>query len=740
MNNMASIIPVILCGGAGSRLWPMSRASKPKQFHALFNDKTLLQNTIERMPEGQHDGLNFKAPCILGSASLLGELEKSFWGRPAPGKLILEPAMRDTAAAIAACVVHYAQASSDEIMVVVPSDARIDDHVTYRETVAQAAKVCSEHDAIMLIGIKPTRAETQYGYIERGHTLGGGYEVRRFREKPDTKTAAQYLASGNFLWNAGMFVFRVGRMADAFQQFAPQIWEKAQLAVGQGQTDGNNLFLEHEAFSASPATSIDYAIMEKADNIGVIEAQFDWDDLGSWNQLYAGADKDENANAVSGAAVFVDASANYVRSDGPTIAIAGINCLTVIAEDNKVLVVPTAQSHLVKPVTQAYRAMNSGKIAFDRSKASVRNWLFEVCLPFWAQNGIDAVHGGVHEALTFEGKPAPHNKKRLRVLPRQLYCFAHAAHLGWEGMSEPQMRKLFDHLVETGWHAEGGFIHLYHPDGTIKNDMRDAYDQCFALLAFAWLHRAFGWPEARQWADKTLAWMDEALADSTFGGYSENTIGTQPRRANPHMHFLEAMLGWYDATGETIFLDRAQEIVKLFDAHFLDAQTGTIIEYFQPDWSPVTDGSALMDVEPGHHYEWAWLLLRYLEHRDHPGLEAKARTVFSTARAMGHHAQTGAAADTMTPDGSRVSSSARCWPQTEALKAAISFQRRGMDSAGAMRKQMLDVLFDQYLAQPLPGGWVDARDDQGRNIAADMPSSTFYHVFCALVEHLESKD
>ena len=231
--------------------------------------------------------------------------------------------------------------------------------------------------------------------------------------------------------------------------------------------------------------------------------------------------------------------------------------------------------------------------------------------------------------------------------------------------------------------------------------------------------------------------MDEALADPVHGGYREDSLDTQPRRANPHMHFLEAMLAWHDATGETAFLDRAEAMIDLFQNHFFDAGTGTLREFFAEDWTPLSETPAQRAVEPGHHYEWTWLLLRLLEKRERGGLERQARVLFSTARAFGHHGGTGAVANHVQPDGRALSQSARCWPQTEALKAAIALEARGVEAAAALRVQMIDVLFDRYLGQPLDGGWIDAIDARGRPVAVDMPSSTLYHVFCGLAEHLE---
>jgi mannose/cellobiose epimerase-like protein (N-acyl-D-glucosamine 2-epimerase family) len=165
---------------------------------------------------------------------------------------------------------------------------------------------------------------------------------------------------------------------------------------------------------------------------------------------------------------------------------------------------------------------------------------------------------------TMTAAPAGHGAKRLRVLARQIYCFAYAKLLGWQDGPPDLLEHCFRTLVETGWHANGGWIHLWNADGTVKDPQRDTYDQCFVLLALAWLWRATKWPEARIWAERTIAYMDEHLVDRANGGFYESSLRLDFRRANPHMHYLEAMQAWYEVTGERAFLDRAQTAVDLF--------------------------------------------------------------------------------------------------------------------------------------------------------------------------------
>lgn len=735
-NSKTVVTPLILCGGAGSRLWPMSRPVKPKQFHALFDNRTLLEHTLARVLGSMPGDFTFSAPCIVANRQF-GDLLKPVLRSVPSARLVLEPSIRDTAPAIAACTHLYDIAASDSILLVLPSDAHIPDADAFLATVERAARIAAQTDAIMTIGITPDRPETQYGYIEIGPALGDGFVVKRFCEKPDAQTAATFFESKQFLWNAGMFLFRAGRMADEFRTRQPAIWDSVCGAVAHAKISDNSVWLDGGYFEQADKISIDYAIMEQAENVGVVPATFAWDDLGSWSQLYQHAQKDDDKNATAGDVILVEASGNYVRTDDAVVALAGVDDLVVVAEAGNVLVTKRASAHLVKPVSEAFKARFSSKSDRPRTAPAVRDWLFDTCMPFWADRGVDHVRGGVHEVLDFGGDPSSYSFKRLRVLARQIYAFAHAEHLGWDGVPDGLLERLFETLVTSGWHQdEGGFIHAFNPDGTVRDDRRDFYDHSFALLALAWLYRGRGLTDARQWADKALQWLDVNLADAR-GGYLEDSLGARPRRANPHMHFLEAMLAWHHATGEAAFLDRAETMVSLFQTRFFDPQTGTLTEFFADDWGRIHDGTTVTAVEPGHHYEWAWLLLKYLDLRPTPGLEAKARTLFATARAFGHHVATGAAADGVEPDGQRLSNSARLWPQTEALKAATAFEKRGLAGAEIAKDQALDVLFTHYLGQPQPGGWMDVIDAQGRPVAAQMPASSLYHVVAALAEFTE---
>ena len=740
MGSPLSITPVILCGGAGSRLWPMSRESKPKQFHRFVNDKTLLTNTLERVGYSG-DGLTYLPARIVGGIAFEALLvEQGETSSARIERYVLEPTIRDTAPAVAAAIADLAQTDPGRMVLVLPSDHQIPDHAAFHAVIRTGAEALARRGGIMTIGIAPTRPETQYGYIERGDSDGSVYDVKRFREKPDLETAQAFLDSGRFFWNGGIFLFHAGEMGAEIARQQPEVWAQAVRALAHADIVDTCHRLDAADFSASPKISIDYAVMENAPKIGVAAADFDWNDLGSWNQLHECSVLDENGNARFGDVVTIDVKNSYLRSEDRLLAVAGLEDIIVVSQPDALLITHRNRSHLVKNITELVRNADWPPLAVAHSgrpvpsARNIRKWLFDIALPFWADKGIDRQHGGVYEALNHDGSPADLDYKRLRVLARQIYCFAHASMLGWEGDSDTVLRHCFDTLTETGWHADGGWIHLWNPDGSVQDTRRDCYDQCFVLLALAWLWRAKKWPQAKIWAERTIAFMDTHLADPVHGGFFETTEPSDRRRANPHMHYLEAMLAWFEATGDPRYLNRAQHSVDLFRSYFFDAQTWSVTEHFARDWSPARDRAPM--IEPGHHYEWIWLLLRHARYADQPELREYCRKLYATSHAFGHARGTDAVCDAMAPDGSSMVGTARLWPQTEALKAGLEARANGLPGDETLFIRMLDVIFNRYLTVPVAGGWYDQLDPNGRVISKNMPTSTFYHVFCALVEYL----
>jgi mannose-1-phosphate guanylyltransferase/mannose-6-phosphate isomerase len=734
-----NVLPVILCGGAGSRLWPLSRKSAPKQFHELASSKTMFCDTLDRVSSKASD---IYAPArIIGAAEFEGVIvEQSKASTIKVEKYIYEPCMRDTCAAIAAAISDIALSNPEQIVLVLPSDHHVADLDGFSLTIKRAGEAVKLDGGIMTIGIKPNHPETQFGYIERAQGSGPIYDVERFREKPDLAAAKAYLDLGTFFWNAGIFMFKAGDMASEFERQQPEIFKFASLAMSNGQQTDNHHYLDKEHFTSCEKVSIDYGIMEHAANIRTIQAAFDWSDLGSWSQLHEASPQDVKGNAIIGDVVTTGVRNSYIRAEDRPVAIAGLDDIVVVSQSDALMVVARDKSYMVKDLHNMIsqtpwppKVLNTSGIQIPY-KDKVKDWIFNLALPYWAKNSIDYEFGGVHEALDYAGKPVDLGKKRLRVLARQIYCYAEAQMLGWDGNYEEVLDHCVKTLIETGWHKDGGFIHLYNLDGTVQDDTRDAYDQCFVLLGFAALWKAQKNPLAKEWGEKTLQFMDRQFADEQNGGYFETPGGSDIRRANPHMHFFEAMLAWYEATGEEQYLDRAKKIIDLFKTKFFDHENWRLHEMFDANWVPLDND--INKVEPGHHYEWVWLLLKYVTLSGDNSVKDYARKLYATALAFGHYTNTDSVALTMHFDGSELSPTGRMWCQTEGLKAALALKEHGMTVDGNLASRMLDQIYNRYLDTPQPGGWYDATDSEGRIVSTDMPTSTFYHVLCAFSEYL----
>lgn len=705
----------------------------------------MLCETLNRVSNTNKTKL-YRPARIIGAQVFESVLsEQAHISRADIDRIILEPCMRDTCAAIASSIADLADTDPDQIVLILPSDHHVTDIIGFNSVISDASDAIDANGGIMTIGIVPSRAETQYGYIERETGNGPIYSVKRFREKPDLASAKAYLALDSFYWNAGIFMFRVSDMVAEFERQQPDIWKHAKRAVENGTLHDKILHLSKLNFEACKKTSIDYGIMEDANSIKMIQARFDWNDVGSWSELYETSDKANNGNVLLGDVITSDVHNSYIRADDRPVAVAGLDDIIVVSQADALLLVHREKSYMVKELheqitkTQWPPKMGNGSGKQTPYPADISTWVFDKALPYWAENGFDYEHGGAHEALDYDGKPVDQGKKRLRVLPRQIYCYAKAYQLGW---NKDECQKILDHctdtLIKTGWHKDGGFIHLYNLDGTVQDDTRDMYDHCFVLLGFATLWKATKSPLAKEWGEKTLRFMDEQMADPEHDGYFDTSKKTGTRRANPHMHFFEAMLAWYDATGEQDYLDRAAKILDLFKTKFFDSENWRLHEMFDASWTPLQDGTNR--VEPGHHYEWVWLLLNYTKESGDDSVRDYARKLYATALSFGHHPKTDGVAQFVDADGSNLSPIARTWCQTEALKASIAMEQNGMNGDGNLQVRMLDQLYNRYLTTPCEGGWYDAIDHEGRIVSNDMPSSTFYHIYCAFLEYLEHKE
>jgi len=365
MTDRRKITPVILSGGSGTRLWPLSRTGRPKQLLSLTHDETMLQLTALRTA----DPSRFAMPLVVGNAAHAGEIDTQLAavGLPA-AQLILEPVARNTAPAIALAALSLAP---DALMLVMPSDHVIADADAFRAAIEAAAPVVEE-GWLATFGIAPDAPETGYGYICLGEAIGPGVrKVDRFVEKPYRATAERYLDEGCYAWNGGIFLFRADAYLAALDAFAPAIAEAARRAVrdGRSEADGRHFHPDANAFAASPSDSIDYAVMEKSDHVAVAPVEMGWSDVGSWDALHAIADKDAGDNVHRGEVLAIDTSNCLIRSDGPLVAAIGVSDLIIIATGDAVLVMPRGSSQDVKRAIEALK--RDGHVTLDRPVGEV---------------------------------------------------------------------------------------------------------------------------------------------------------------------------------------------------------------------------------------------------------------------------------------------------------------------------------------------------------------------------------
>lgn len=343
------ITPVILSGGSGTRLWPLSRGATPKQMLALTGEATMLQMTAARVRVPSM----FAAPMVVTShthsEAVAAQLAEA---GVALAALIEEPCARNTAPAIALAALV---AEPDALLLVMPSDHIIRDEAAFQYAVGSAAALARQ-DWLVTFGISPQHPETGYGYIRRGRPLAEGvFEVERFVEKPDLATATAYLSEGCYDWNGGIFLFRAGAYLAALADFAPAILAAAREGLARGSREGQRIAPDFERFAASPPESIDNAVMEKSGRVAVVPVEMGWSDVGSWDALYEMSGKDDRGNVVRGDVLALGAGRSLLRSDGPLIVAVGVEDLIVVATPDAVLIMPREESQRVKEAVNALK-------------------------------------------------------------------------------------------------------------------------------------------------------------------------------------------------------------------------------------------------------------------------------------------------------------------------------------------------------------------------------------------------
>lgn len=353
------LVPVILSGGVGSRLWPLSRESFPKQFQPLANEQSMLLETLARL-EGLPD---LAAPVMVCNEAhrflVAQQLQDAQCER---AHILLEPVGRNTAPAVAAAAMQARAMDDDALMLVLPADHVIRDPQAFQAAVSRGEPLAKQ-GKLVTFGIVPTRAETGYGYINQGPSLGESvFELKRFVEKPDPETAQSYVDSGDYLWNSGMFLFSAGAYLDELKSHAPAIYDASVAAFEAAERDLDFIRLGEDAFSGSPSDSIDYAVMEHTQNGAVVALDCGWSDVGAWSALWDVADKDEAGNVISGDVMCEAVSNSYLRSETRLVAGLGLDNLVVVETADAVLVADRDRVQDVKTIVSQLKTAGRDEV------------------------------------------------------------------------------------------------------------------------------------------------------------------------------------------------------------------------------------------------------------------------------------------------------------------------------------------------------------------------------------------
>jgi mannose-1-phosphate guanylyltransferase len=357
------IQPVILCGGSGTRLWPLSRQAYPKQFIQLHGNATMLQDCIAR--QSGLDSADAIFVCNEEHRFLTAEQIRSNGSKHAG--IILEPIAKNTAPAIALAALHGIANGGDPILLVLPADHVIKNTDAYRLSIEKAIYQ-AEKGRLLTFGVVPSKPEIGYGYIRMGLKADDGqiYDVEAFVEKPDLSTAEKYLKSGNYLWNSGIFMFRAGRYLDELKKFRPDILEACKNAMAGAKKDLDFIRIDQKAFAACPADSIDYAIMEKTEKVMVVKMESSWSDIGSWQALWEINDKDGHGNSLKGDVLLHNTRNSLVMAESRLVAVQGMDNAVVIETRDAVLVTSMDQAQEIKKLVGLLESMKRTEIKYHR--------------------------------------------------------------------------------------------------------------------------------------------------------------------------------------------------------------------------------------------------------------------------------------------------------------------------------------------------------------------------------------
>ena len=741
-----SICPIILCGGEGSRLWPVSRRDFPKQFATLVGSLSCFQQAALRLT---------KMPGALKPVIVSGEAHETIVRRQldaidVEATIILEPEGRDSAPATAAAAAYLLALGQDGPAIMQPADHYIPDLERFSAAVELAAMGAAD-GYIVTFGITPSIPESSYGYICIGDALpaaAGVSRVERFVEKPPREKAIEYLAQG-FVWNSGIFAFRPSVLMDELEKFEPAMADAVRRSVAQAAVRDNVIRLDPFAFGQATKKSLDHAVMERTERAAVVAGEFEWSDLGAWSAIYGAHPKDENGNVIAGGnAIALHSQRCFVRGSNIPLAVIGLSDVGVIAEPDGIVVCKLDTSASVKVAVENLRAkarpeaLRSTPASWRRDYANLQGaaralggWLDNAALPLWWTAGADHDRGGFFELLDERGR-AVRVARRVRVQARQIYVYGAAGSAGWPGPWKAAVRHGLDYLLEAYRRPDGLYCTLVGDEGGQMDERAFLYDQAFVLMALATAAGAgIETPRCTKEAMELMDILVHRFARPRGGFYEEEIRGSRVQ-SNPHMHLLEASLAWAAVETNNGWQDLAAQIVGVCLGQFVDGESGVLREFFDDSGTP-SEGFPGRIVEPGHQFEWAWLLARWAALQgDRRSAEAAIR-LFDVGERCGVDPLRGVAIDTLLDDMSPYSRQARLWPQTERLKAALILARMAADSTGRSEYESIALSaaegLSHYLHTEVHGLWHDKMRADGTFVIEPSPASSLYHIACAIL-------
>jgi mannose/cellobiose epimerase-like protein (N-acyl-D-glucosamine 2-epimerase family)/mannose-1-phosphate guanylyltransferase len=634
--------------------------------------------------------------------------------------VLLEPEPRDSAPAIAAATAHVLACDPDAILALVASDHHIPDDALFRDAVQLAAQEAGR-GRIVTLGVKPTHPSTAYGYIKPA--APGLSRVDEFVEKPDPKRAASLIAQG-YLWNSGNLISSAKVLDDELRQLAPAVHSAAARSFGG---KGARVRVLGDGFRAAPRVSIDYAVMEKTRLASVLEVDFAWSDLGTWDAMSA------SGEGGVGLSVLEDAENCLTRApDGVLVAAMGVKNLAIIVEPDAVLVSDLSQSVNLKRLMERVAATSpkhlDQSVAAPQSFASeaegFARWLRLRALPVWSTIGMNAA-GAFAETISLDGEPLS-SFRRARVQARQIYVYSQAGLLGWDGPWRETVEKGIEELNRTFRRPDGLYRARVDEKGVSLDDTVTLYDQAFVMLALATARKAGLAPGAESEASVV---RDALLARAGPNGAMVE-VGEQPYQANAHMHLFEAFQAWEEVGEDAKWARASDQVADLARTVLFDPVKGCLREFFGADWTAASGEDGKL-VEPGHQFEWASLLFLYGLKRRNEVFSSIARELHAFGR-RGIADRGGYVLDALNDDGSVRSRRARLWPQSEWLRASLLLAEHSPKDERVILLNEAGSALSSLARYLTPDGlWNDKQLEPGDFLEEPAPASSFYHIMSA---------